>query len=31
MNVRVPGKPVHIALFLLLAFLCYQARRTPRR
>ncbi len=29
-NVRVPYRPVHIALFLLLAFLCYQAHQLVR-
>ena len=30
MKVRIPYRPVHIALFLLLAFLCYQAHQWVR-
>ena len=30
MKVRIPYHPVHIALFLLLAFLCYQAHQLVR-
>ena len=30
MKVRIPHRPVHIALFLLLAFLCYQAHQLVR-
>src|SRR5436309_750770 len=30
MKVRVPYRPVHIALFLLLAFLCYQGHQLVR-
>jgi len=30
MKVRIPSHPVHIALFLLLAFLCYQAHQLVR-
>ncbi len=30
MEVRIPSRPIHIALFLLLAFLCYQAHQVVR-
>ena len=30
MKVRIPSRPVYIALFLLLAFLCYQAHQLTR-
>jgi len=30
MKVRIPYQPVHIALFLMLAFLCYQAHQLVR-
>ena len=30
MKVRIPSSPVHIALFLLLAFLCYEAHQLVR-
>jgi hypothetical protein len=30
MKVRIPSHPVHIAVFLLLAFLCYQAHQSMR-
>jgi hypothetical protein len=30
MKVRIPARPVHIAMFLLLAFLCYQAHQLVR-
>jgi hypothetical protein len=30
MKVSIPSRPVHIALFLLLAFLCYQAHQLVR-
>ena len=30
MKVRIPYQPIHIALFLLLAFLCYQAHQLVR-
>jgi hypothetical protein len=30
MKVRIPYRPIHIALFLLLAFLCYQAHQLVR-
>jgi hypothetical protein len=30
MKIRIPYKPVHIAVFLLLAFLCYQAHQLTR-
>ncbi len=30
MKVRIPYRPAHIALFLLLAFLCYQAHQLVR-
>jgi len=30
MKVKIPSRPVHIALFLLLAFLCYQVHQLTR-
>ena len=30
MKIKIPYRPVHIALFLLLAFLCYQAHQLAR-
>jgi len=30
MKIRIPHQPVHLALFLLLAFLCYQAHQLVR-
>ncbi len=30
MEVRIPSRPIHIALFLLLAFLCFQAHQVVR-
>ena len=30
MKIRIPYRPVHIAIFLLLAFLCYQAHQLTR-
>jgi hypothetical protein len=30
MKVKIPSRPVHIAFFLLLAFLCYQAHQLAR-
>ena len=30
MKIQIPARPIHIALFLLLAFLCYQAHQLTR-
>lgn len=30
MKIRIPSRPVHMAMFLLLAFLCYQAHQLVR-
>jgi len=30
MKIQIPARPIHIALFLLLAFLCYQAHQLMR-
>ncbi|HSJ85574.1 MAG TPA: hypothetical protein VK909_00045, partial [Anaerolineales bacterium] len=30
MKIRIPARPIHIASFLLLAFLCYEAHQLTR-